>query len=205
MTQQTAQQEPPQPLKPTVGSAPSAGRRLIRILVIFVFCAILAVGLLTTLIAVDAGASSPDFIELMAFSGVAIFVGVIGVIASLVWAISARRTAAPPKPAGYTADGRPFYPVVGYTPEGTPITADQAPGYKPPSSGTNSMAITAFILAFTFAILAVPFGHMARSQIRRTGEGGGGLALAALIIGYLNVAVLIAVGIAVAVMLYGNV
>ena len=149
---------------------------------------------------------------LCVMAALVIVAGAIGVIALGVRArrasraaIAASRPPAPPQPAGYTADGRPFYPIVGYTPEGTPITADQAPGYHPPSSGTNSMAITAFILAFTFAILAIPFGHMARSQIRKTGEGGGGLALAALIIGYLNVAVLIAVGIAVAVILYGNV
>lgn len=63
------------------------------------------------------------------------------------------------------------------------------------------MAITAFILAFTVAILAIPFGHIARSQIRRTGEQGGGLALAALIIGYLNAGIYVALGIAMAVLI----
>jgi hypothetical protein len=39
-------------------------------------------------------------------------------------------------------------------------------------------------LAFVFAPAAIVTGHIARSQIRRTGESGGGLALAGLIIGY---------------------
>ena len=36
-------------------------------------------------------------------------------------------------------------------------------------------------------VLAVIFGHIAISQINRTGEGGKGLATAALIIGYLSI------------------
>lgn len=131
-----------------------------------------------------------------------VLAGAVAVIVLGARARSATRAATasvPPAPAGYTADGRPFYPIVGYTPDGTPITADQAPGYRPPAAGTNAMAITAFVMAFVFAILAIPFGHMARSQIRKTGESGGGLALAALIIGYLNLVILIGAGIAVAV------
>jgi hypothetical protein len=37
-------------------------------------------------------------------------------------------------------------------------------------------------------ILAVIFGHIARGQIRQTGEGGGGMALAGLLLGYINLA-----------------
>ena len=52
---------------------------------------------------------------------------------------------------------------------------------------TNGMAIAAFVLSlFCCNLLAVIFGHMAISQINRTGEGGKGLATAALIIGYLS-------------------
>jgi glycerol-3-phosphate acyltransferase PlsY len=36
--------------------------------------------------------------------------------------------------------------------------------------------------------LAVILGHVAHSQIRRSGEGGGGMATAGLILGYINVA-----------------
>ncbi|MBS9534184.1 DUF4190 domain-containing protein [Mycobacterium sp. M1] len=53
-----------------------------------------------------------------------------------------------------------------------------------PGSGTNSMAITSLICSFLMPLLGVVFGHVARSQIRRTGEQGGGMAPAGLIIGY---------------------
>jgi hypothetical protein len=39
---------------------------------------------------------------------------------------------------------------------------------------------------FVAAIPAVILGHMARRQIRRTREGGDGLALASLILGYIG-------------------
>lgn len=37
-------------------------------------------------------------------------------------------------------------------------------------------------------ILAIIFGHLARGQIRHSGEGGGGMALAGLLLGYINLA-----------------
>jgi uncharacterized protein DUF4190 len=55
------------------------------------------------------------------------------------------------------------------------------------------MAIAALILAFVFYPLGIIFGHVARGQIRRTREGGRGLATAALVIGYLQVAVTVGV------------
>ena len=58
---------------------------------------------------------------------------------------------------------------------------------------TNAMAIAALILAFVFFPIGIVLGHVARGQIRRTGEGGRGLATAALIIGYLQVAVMVGV------------
>lgn len=76
----------------------------------------------------------------------------------------------------------------------------QPPGYPqqplavaPP---TNTLAIVSlvlgvasyFVLPVVGAIAAVITGHMARAQIRRTGEGGGGLALAGLILGYVHLA-----------------
>lgn len=42
----------------------------------------------------------------------------------------------------------------------------------------------AFVLAFVFTIGGIVCGHLALAQIRRTGEGGRGLAIAALVIGY---------------------
>jgi hypothetical protein len=59
---------------------------------------------------------------------------------------------------------------------------------------TNSLAITSLICGiaqFMFGplatITAVVCGHMARSQIRRTGEQGAGMALAGLILGWVGV------------------
>jgi hypothetical protein len=49
---------------------------------------------------------------------------------------------------------------------------------------TNAQAIVALITVFIFLPLGIFFGHLARGQIKRTGEGVRGLATAALIIGY---------------------
>ena len=49
----------------------------------------------------------------------------------------------------------------------------------------NTLAILAMVFAFLFAPLGIVFGHIARSQIKRTGEQGSGLALAGLILGYI--------------------
>lgn len=65
-----------------------------------------------------------------------------------------------------------------------------APAYSPAST-TNTMAIVALVGSLVFAPLGIIFGHIARGQIRRTGEGGAGLALAGLIIGYVSVALAI--------------
>ena len=64
------------------------------------------------------------------------------------------------------------------------------PGYPLPASAqTNGFAIAALILGLLGgSILAVIFGHVARGQIRRTGEQGSGLALAGLILGYIGLA-----------------
>jgi peptidyl-prolyl cis-trans isomerase B (cyclophilin B) len=69
---------------------------------------------------------------------------------------------------------------------------------------TNGMAIAALILVFVFFPVGIVLGHVARGQIKRTREGGKGLATAALIIGYLQVAVMVAViGIAVVLVALG--
>ena len=67
---------------------------------------------------------------------------------------------------------------------------------------TNSAAIASlifgivswFICPFIGGVLAVVFGHVARGQIRRTGEAGGGLAIVGLILGYIHIAAAILVG-----------
>src|SRR4051812_4781748 len=67
------------------------------------------------------------------------------------------------------------------------------PGYGPPPPGyppypvygppTNPLAIAALVCALTIAPVGLGLGIAARRQIRRTGEQGDGLALAAVIIG----------------------
>lgn len=103
---------------------------------------------------------------------------------------------APPKPVdqlpyaavGMTHDGQPIYPVVGYTAEGTPVTADRAAGVRPVATGTNSMAVAALITGLTIAPLGIVFGHIALSQIKQTDQDGRGLAIAGLVLGYVSVA-----------------
>jgi peptidyl-prolyl cis-trans isomerase B (cyclophilin B) len=58
------------------------------------------------------------------------------------------------------------------------------PPYVPPRH-TNGMAIAALVGSLVFAPLGIVFGHIARSQIRRTSEEGSGLAIAGLAIGYI--------------------
>lgn len=67
----------------------------------------------------------------------------------------------------------------------TPAVAP-APGA---AERTNAFAIVALCTAFVASVLGIVFGHVALSQIARTGEGGRGLAIAGLVIGYAGVAV----------------
>jgi hypothetical protein len=55
------------------------------------------------------------------------------------------------------------------------------PGMVPP---TNTLAIVALILGFVLPLGGIIAGHIALGQIKRTGEGGHGLALAGTILGY---------------------
>jgi len=83
-----------------------------------------------------------------------------------------------------------------------------------PPAGTNGLAIASLacgLAQFTVRPLAtnpaIVLGHMARSQIRRTGEQGAGLALAGLVPGWGAVIlgiVLIAVGLAIAAGMHGT-
>lgn len=54
---------------------------------------------------------------------------------------------------------------------------------------TNTLAIVALISVFFINLLGIILGHIALNQIKTTGEGGRGLALAAVIIGYASVVI----------------
>jgi hypothetical protein len=75
--------------------------------------------------------------------------------------------AAPAAAPAYPAYGQPAAPAGGY--------------YAPP---TNTLAILALVLGFVVPIGGIICGHIALGQIKRTGEGGHGLAMAGLILGY---------------------
>jgi len=89
-------------------------------------------------------------------------------------------------------DGRQWVPTTGALAQPSPYS----PVPYAPAAPTNSLAVVALvsgILSWVLcpivaAIVAVITGHVARSQIRRTGEGGGGVALAGLILGYAHLA-----------------
>jgi hypothetical protein len=51
----------------------------------------------------------------------------------------------------------------------------------------NTMAVLSVVFAILFAPLGIVFGHLARRQIARTGQRGGGAATVGLFIGYLVV------------------
>lgn len=64
------------------------------------------------------------------------------------------------------------------------------------TNGTNPFAIVSLVLSLVWifwlgSILAVVFGHIALSQIGRRQQGGRGLAVAGLVIGYVGVGFLV--------------
>jgi uncharacterized membrane protein len=82
-----------------------------------------------------------------------------------------------------------------------------------PLGPTNGLAVASLVSALAEVILgpvaavpAIVLGHVARHQIKRTGEQGAGLALTGLIIGWVTVvaAVVIIVGLTVAAGLHGG-
>lgn len=92
-----------------------------------------------------------------------------------------------PTPPAYPA----YPPPYGYYPP--------PPGYPPPGWAvprpTNGLAIASMILGILWiywigSILALVFGLVARSQIRRTGEGGDGMAVAGIVLGGIGCATL---------------
>ncbi len=80
----------------------------------------------------------------------------------------------------------------------------QPGGYQPYGPRTNSLAVVSLgfgigqmFLWFFGAIVAIVCGHIARRQIRQTGEAGDGMALAGLVLGYIGVLLPLAVTLAI--------
>ena len=59
-------------------------------------------------------------------------------------------------------------------------------GAAAPGSQYNVLAIVSLVSAFFVSLAAIITGHIALSQIKRTGENGRGLAIAGLVIGYVG-------------------
>ena len=85
------------------------------------------------------------------------------------------------QPYGQQAYGQPAY---GKSPYGAQPGYGQQP-YAPVVATTNTMAILSLVFAFVFAPAAIVLGHVAKKQIRQTGEQGEGLATAGLWLGYI--------------------
>jgi Domain of unknown function (DUF4190) len=81
-----------------------------------------------------------------------------------------------------TGYGQQYPPQPAYGQPGGYQGYPQQPAYAAPPA-TNTMAILALIFGIIIAPLGIVFGFIARSQIKRTGESGDGLALAGIIIG----------------------
>jgi Domain of unknown function (DUF1707)/Domain of unknown function (DUF4190) len=78
-------------------------------------------------------------------------------------------------------------------PAGAMPTAWPVPVYQPPAS-TNSLARASLVLGvaefFTMGLTAIPAiicGHMAKKEMRQTGQRGDGLATSGLVLGYMAV------------------
>jgi hypothetical protein len=97
--------------------------------------------------------------------------------------------------------GQAPYPPVAYgqpvpgqpTPYGQPQYGQPPYPYEYPTTGTNGLAIASMILGLLWlfwlgSFLAIILGHVARSQIKRRHQGGGGMAIAGLVLGYLGLA-----------------
>jgi hypothetical protein len=88
----------------------------------------------------------------------------------------------PAAPAPYTAPPAPL-PAAG------PFTAPPSRPYNPWAIVSVSFAASTVLGSWCFGgLVAVITGHVARHQIKTSGEAGGNLALIGLIVGYLSIA-----------------
>jgi len=101
----------------------------------------------------------------------------------------------PPEPPAYTPPAYtppPAQPAYQALPQAyqQPVYGQQP--YYAPAPPTNTLAIVSLILSLVGVGLGgIITGHIARKQIRERGEGGAGMALAGLIIGYIYTAIVV--------------
>ena len=108
----------------------------------------------------------------------------------------------PPAPPAYGAT--PAAPAYGAAPAAPQAYAPQGYGQPAAADKWNVLAIISLVSAFFVSLAAVICGHIALSQIKKTGEKGRGLAIAGLVLGYLGlVAGLIFIIVMVAVIMAG--
>ena len=90
----------------------------------------------------------------------------------------------PPPPGNY-----PPPPPGNYPPPPPGAFPPPGGGFPPPSGKTNTLATISLVAACVGlccgigSIVGIVLGIMARNQIKQTGEGGDGLALAGIIVG----------------------
>jgi hypothetical protein len=77
---------------------------------------------------------------------------------------------------------------------GPTMPTGMAPVYYPQPRDTNGFAIASFVCSVLFlftlglgGLVGVVFGHIARHQLRQRPQGGNGLSIAGLIIGYIGI------------------
>lgn len=75
-------------------------------------------------------------------------------------------------------------PEASTAPAASPQPVPDAPG---PSGRTSGLAVAALVLGLLgFSIIPVVLGHVALAQIKKTGDGGGAMAIVGLVLGYLG-------------------
>jgi uncharacterized membrane protein len=79
-------------------------------------------------------------------------------------------------------------------PADDPVPAAQVAAAETPAK-FNVLAIVALVLGCLASPLAAVFGHIALSQISRSGDRGSALAWVAIVLGYLSLAAVLVLGI----------
>jgi hypothetical protein len=83
-----------------------------------------------------------------------------------------------PQPGAVPPDQQPYGQQYGQPPFGQPP--------YPQAQGTSALAIGALISAFLCSPLGIILGFVAKSQIKKTGQSGDGLATAAIVVGVVS-------------------